>query len=380
MRICLLARFFNTRSAGMGRVSEELLKYLLSRGHSLDLICSTLRGMGGYLLHSALQVPLSPIPRDVDVYHALSPLEAIWTPRDRTVVTFHDLIPWLHLGRTETHYAGGRLRRLKAASVRCYFEVAARAAAQCRRIICISEQTRREVIDNLDVDESKISVARLGIPEDLKPMDRTADDTYRIGTLSYLDPRKRIDILIRAFREADLDGAELVIAGRGEDRARLEAIAGNDERIKFLGFVEDLNAFYNRLKVFVFPSALEGYGLPMVEAMACGLPVVTLDDAMIPADVMERTHVSSESLLPSHLEDRRFDCDISDNLEFARAHSWRKFGEVCEAAYGEVARGGDTGSCLRTLLEIERVTFPDESCFHCPNLKKCRKLEEASAK
>ncbi|WP_225370026.1 glycosyltransferase [Methanobrevibacter arboriphilus] len=58
----------------------------------------------------------------------------------------------------------------------------------------------------------------------------------------------------------------------------------------FLGFIsdEDMVDFYNSLDVFVFPTIMEGYGMPIVEAMACGKPVITLEDAYIPHDIKKK--------------------------------------------------------------------------------------------
>ncbi len=337
MKICLLTRFFNRRNAGIGQYSQKLLEEMLTRGHEIDPVCTTRRGAVGYLLYTGAEILLR-IPRDVDVYHALTPLESIYLPKDKTVVTFCDLIPWLHRGE-KTWYFSGRFGGFRRRFGSWWFTRACKKAAMSQRITCISYQTKREVMDNLKVGEEKITVTRLGISKDLKPKPKKHDG-YRIGTLSYLDPRKRIDILIRAFKKGDLDKAELLIAGKGEDKPRLEAIADGDSRIRFLDFVpENKKAdFYNSLDVFVFPSLLEGYGLPPVEAMACGIPVVSMQDALIPGDVKSRTHIVKEDYLQSLLENRNFNCDVGANLKFAREHDWKKFADKIEAVYQEVVK------------------------------------------
>jgi len=337
MRIALFTRFFNRRNAGIGQYSLNLLREMLARGHEIDPVCTTRRGATGYFLYTSLEI-LNRIPRDVDVYHALTPLESIHLPKDRTVTTFHDLIPWLHR-EEETWYFSGAFGRFRRWFGSWWFRLACRHAAKSERIICNSDQTKREIMEHLGVVGEKITVTRPGISKDLRPKPKK-HDSYRIGTLSYLDPRKRIDILIRAFKSANLgDDAELLIAGKGQDRPRLEAIAGGDSRIRFLGFVPEGEKadFYNSLDVFVLPSKLEGVGLPLVEAMACGIPVVSLQDAIIPSDVKDRTHIVSEADLPKLLEERNFNCDIKANLEFARQHDWGKLADETEAIYEEVA-------------------------------------------
>jgi len=275
MRIALLTRFFNSRNGGIGVYSKNLLRELLRRGHEIDVIATTWRSAAGYFLYTLVDLRFR-IPKDVEVYHALSPAEAIYLPKERSVVTFHDLIPLL------PEYRKGL--NLRSQVCHYWFLFVSRRAAKAAHIICNSEQTRREVIEKFSIPEDKTTVIRMGIHPFLRPKRKRKHEKFVVGTLSYLDPRKRVDILIRAFRRVNDSDAELWIAGEGADRPRLERMANDDKRIKFLGFVpeEKLTDFYNSLDVFVFPSRIEGYGLPIVEAMACRVPVITLSDAIIP--------------------------------------------------------------------------------------------------
>jgi len=337
MRICMLTRFYSRRNAGIGEYSLNLLREMLARGHEVDPVCTTRRGATGYLIYTGAEIRFR-IPRDVDVYHALTPLESIYIPKNKTVTTIHDLIPYLHRD-AETWYFSGYFGRFRRWFGSWWFKHACEKAAKSKRIICNSDQTKREVMENLNVQEEKITVMRLGISKALKPKPEKHDG-YRIGTLSYLDSRKRIDILIRAFKKADLDKAELLIAGEGQDKQRLEANADGDPRITFLDFVPEKEKadFYNCLDVFVFPSLLEGYGLPAVEAMACGVPVISLEDAFIPSDVKDKTHIVSEADLPKLLKNRDFNCDINANLKFAKEHDWKKCADATEKVYEEVTK------------------------------------------
>ena len=120
-----------------------------------------------------------------------------------------------------------------------------------------------------------------------------------------------------------MENSQLIIGGNGAEKENLQKIANDDSRIKFLGFVadEEMNDFYNSLDVFVFPTAEEGYGMPMVEAMACGKQVVTLNDAIIPTDIKEKTTVATKENLADVLKNREFNCDIRKNIEFYKEHS-----------------------------------------------------------
>ena len=164
----------------------------------------------------------------------------------------------------------------------------------------------------------------------------------RIGYLGMLDRRKRVDVLVDSFRRSRLD-AELVIAGRGLDESILREIAGGDTRIRFLGFVkeENLCSFYNSLDIFVFPTWLEGYGLPIVEAMACGRPVVVLSDAIIPQEVKQRCiKVDSLDLLfdnQAFLEILCKSVDCKSNYEWAKNHDWGRCVDEYIKLYREIA-------------------------------------------
>ncbi|MDR3223033.1 MAG: glycosyltransferase family 4 protein, partial [Methanobrevibacter sp.] len=133
----------------------------------------------------------------------------------------------------------------------------------------------------------------------------------------------------------DIKNSRLLIGGKGEELENLKKIANNDDRIVFLGFIPDekMNDFYNSLDVFVFPTSGEGYGLPIVEAMACGKPVITLEDSYMPHDIKNKTYISSINTLANDLKNRDFDCDIKSNLEFAKEHSPEKRAEEIIEVY-----------------------------------------------
>lgn len=336
MKVCLVTRYFDLRNAGIGRFSEEIYNGLKKRGIQVTGISTNHSGGRGYFAYTALEIPFK-LPRGYSVYHALSPMEAIYLPKERSIVTFHDLIPWLYLDRIETHYASGKLRLLRRLIAKYYFTLACKLASRCKILACDSEQTKEEVALHLNIkDETKLRVIRLGISPQLKPEERRdRDGVFRIGTLSFLDRRKRIDLLIKGFLEANID-AELVIGGRGEDEARLRALTNQDKRIRFLDFIpdEELVEFYNSLDIFVFPTAIEGYGLPIIEAMACKKPVVVLEDAIIPEEIKSRCIVVES--LEKYFKSPQIDINIEDNYRFAKLHSWETCVEEYIKLYQEV--------------------------------------------
>lgn len=101
-----------------------------------------------------------------------------------------------------------------------------------------------------------------------------ADDTLLVGAVGRLHPSKGMDVLIEAFRATAPAEAALVIVGEGPQRRALERLAAGDRRIRLLGFRADISDFLPALDLFVSPSREESFGLAIVEAMACGLPIV----------------------------------------------------------------------------------------------------------
>lgn len=326
MKICLVSRFFDLRNGGIGRFSMEIMEALKKTGYELVPVSTRREGTSGHVIYSLVDLAFK-MPRGCDVYHSLTPMEAIYAPKKINVVTFHDFIPWKHVDDTDTHYVRGSMRSTKGFLSKSVFALSAKIAARSSLIACNSEQTKREVIEYLNVDESKISVVRFGISRNLKPGHKN-DSRYRIGTLSYLDQRKRVGLLIKAFLEAGVDG-ELVIGGTGEDEPRLKALAQNDPRIKFCGFIpEEKQAdFYNSLDLFVFPSKIEGYGFPIIEAFACGKPVIVMGDSIMPEEIKARCTAADN--LAEVLKNPPPEKNIEANLAFARLHDW----DHCAAEY-----------------------------------------------
>ena len=341
MKICLLTRTFNLKGGGIGRVSAEIRDGLMRRGHEVYCVSTSSEGLVSYFGYTVGGI-LFKMPRGMDIYHALTPMESIWIPKEKGVsiildlialthrdkyggrlgvATFHDIFPLTH---PKLQGAGVGYSKVKTGIASWYFRFACECAVKCRYVVTVSEHVRDEVQRVFNMNSNKVRVIRSGIRSDLEP--KSKDGKARVGYLAQLDRRKRVDLLIDAFKKSDLD--ELVIGGRGLDEELLQQQAKDDKRIKFLGFIPDdeLVDFYNSLDVFVFPTAIEGYGLPIVEAMACKKPVVVLRDAIIPLDVKSRCFIADclESILchPRLIEVLHNVVNIEDNYKWAKSHNW----------------------------------------------------------
>jgi glycosyltransferase involved in cell wall biosynthesis len=206
-----------------------------------------------------------------------------------TVVTLHDLIPY-----NQPHF--------EKFAARLYWRLQIPIAARrSDYIITISEHARREISTQFAVPDSKISVIFNGFDRQmLKP--RTNEDGTRIRSryslpeqyilyVGTIQPRKNIISLIEAYarlsREEESVG-KLVIVGRkgwlyDDLFARITAL-GVSDRVIFTGFVpdEDLPYIYDGAALFVYLSLSEGFGIPPLEAMACGVPVIVSNMTAVP--------------------------------------------------------------------------------------------------
>ncbi len=166
------------------------------------------------------------------------------------------------------------------------------------RIIAISENTKNDLINFYKISPEKIAVIYPGI-NDLFFREATDAERQRVKNkyqlpenyifyLGNLEPRKNIESLILAFGALENKNLSLVIAGgQGWKYKKIYRLWKNSpakDRIKFLGYVEnqDKPALYQLAKAFIYPSIYEGFGLPPVEAMASGTPVITSFNSSLP--------------------------------------------------------------------------------------------------
>jgi glycosyltransferase involved in cell wall biosynthesis len=272
--------------------------------------------------------------------------------RCRTVVTIHDCI---HLRFPQ--YLPSRLAHLYARGAMWT------AAHKSDRILTVSEASKRDILRYFNVDPAKVEVIYNAIDERfLAPPDHERMDQVRqryqldhpfLLYVGNIKPHKNLERLIDAFgraRAQGLDDLRLIIIG--DEISKYPALRQSvhrhrlDKYVRFLGFQPQptLAAFYRLARAFAFPSLYEGFGLPPLEAMASGTPVVTSNvsslpevagDAAILVDPYDASAIA-DGIVSAVTDEERRRALIARGLARARSFSWTQSVAAVHRIYLEV--------------------------------------------
>lgn len=285
----------------------------------------------------------------IELFHGTN-YEVPLRGRCATVLTVHDLSLLLHPETHEKHRVRGARRRL---------QLMARASTV---IITPTEAVRQEVCNYLGIGPEKVFAVAEAVRECFRPVTNTSADTlrHRFGiegdfllTVATLEPRKNLRTLVRAFADVlrqNSDGKlQLVVAGNkgwltDPLFAELEK-SGVKDRVVLTGYVtdDDLPALYSSCLLFLYPSIYEGFGLPPLEAMACGAPVITSRTAAL----METTggaahlvdpqdhHALAQAILELTKNQNARERLTADGLKHAARFSWEQTARTTLEIYGE---------------------------------------------
>ncbi|MBN1639933.1 MAG: glycosyltransferase family 4 protein [Anaerolineae bacterium] len=295
-----------------------------------------------------LPIPVEWLVGAVDLFHSpdftLPPVQG----RTRTLVTVHDL-SFLHLPDC---FQPSLLEYLVAH--------VPRAVARAHCVIADSESTRRDLVDAYGVPPGRVVVIYPAVEPRFRPLDdqpalARVRERYQLPqrfilSLGTIQPRKNYTGLIEAFaRLGDPELSLVIVGGRGwlyDDVFAAVREHRLEERVCFPGYVadEDVPALYNLASVFALPSLYEGFGIPPLEAMACGTPVVVANNSSLPEVVGDAgllVETRDTEALADALDRLLRDAALrraltAAGLVRARAFTWRRSAEQLLATYERV--------------------------------------------
>lgn len=326
--IALNARFYSHVPTGMQRYGLEMVSRL---SHDLEVVRPTrpLRGLEGHLWEQ-LYLPAAARGR------------LLWSPNNtgplsvsRQVCTIHDIIPIEHPEWFSPRFAAW------------YQWLLPKLSRRVEHIVAVSQFTKERLVERFGISPSKITVVWNGVDSEFtpRPEDEIEQVRAELGiapgryllTVGSLEPRKNLHGLLEAWRRVSAELPEdvhLVIAGaKGASLVFSNAQMGSiPPRVHFTGYInqEQLPALYSGALGMVYVSLYEGFGLPALEAMACGAAVVTSNTTSLPevaagcALLVDPRNCES---IAQGIRNLVFDAELREGLchaglEHARQWSW----------------------------------------------------------
>ena len=296
MRLLIDATSLLLRSAGVKSYTYHWMRSMSAIAGSDEILGFPYIGAFGGLMHEgsmlsraatvprlallyAVNAPGNPmlewIARRADIFHVSNQLRRNIPKRTRVTATVHDLTCWT---MPELH---------TPANVLADKAFAEHTLKRAHGLIAVSENTRQDAIRLLGISEAKIRTIHSGVPDeyfDAKPLRRPKPYVLFVGTI---EPRKNVPTLLDAWKgmrfQHDFD---LVIAGTTgwASEATLARLKSGIPGVEHAGYVaeHDLPGLTAGASVFIYPSLYEGFGFPVAQAMAAGVPVITSDNSCLP--------------------------------------------------------------------------------------------------
>ena len=225
----------------------------------------------------------------------ISQKDLLWSPANtgpiyvkNQVITIHDVIPLDHPEWFNLRFASW------------YRFLLPRLSKRARKIITISQYSKERIIQLLNVPDEKVAIIPEGVGDNFKPIPEI--NAQKVLTkygvrlpfllvVGSIEPRKNLSRLFNAWENVHLQfpDLELVVIGVQARSARNSTMTSIPDSVHLLGYVQDaeLPSIYSAALALVFPSLYEGFGLPILEAMACGTPVIASNSTSIPEVVGE---------------------------------------------------------------------------------------------
>ena len=306
MRIGITTRSMDNRITGIGNYVYNIVRELKS-SPSMEyiLIHSKKSDNEWYKEFEELIIPRIPIipyainssialsmKKDFDTVHETENMGIMFPSKFRKILTIHSLYTYLYPATVPVSW---RLKMLVAKRFYPYHDI--------DKIITVSKTLKNEIMSVLNIPEEKIKVIYHGVDKNLfKRMEiddnltKEIREKYKLDTnfilsVTTLQPIKNIPVLLKAFyifkKKYGLNQKLVIVGGKGWKYSEIYDLVRNlniEKEVIFTGHVlnKELPIIYNLADLFVFPSLYEGFGIPLLEAMACGCPVITSNISSMP--------------------------------------------------------------------------------------------------
>jgi glycosyltransferase involved in cell wall biosynthesis len=308
MRVCIDFTGAIQNPAGVGRYARELVQamvlldpyddfsifYIDQKGRlpvsPFDNLSRRIMRLpiwtAGMFIGSFTRFPMDWYFKGIDVFHAANHL----LPQFRNTPSVYTLFDLTYTLFPKSHLL---LPRLSSSFM------IPRFLRSCDRIISISESTKKDAINKYGIKEDKIKVIHLAANHRFLPSPEAILQDFRrrhdlptryilyVGTI---EPRKNLNVLLEAFRVLHDKGVNIPLVIAGKKGWRYENFFEKlkelrlQEVVIFPGYIpeEELPVLYSAAEIFLYPSLYEGFGLPVLEAMACGTPVICSNTSSLP--------------------------------------------------------------------------------------------------
>lgn len=288
--------------------------------------------------------PIDNIINEVDIFHSSDWLQPpILSPSTKKVTTIHDMIPYLFTSSVHAKIVVNQKRRLNLVK------------KQVDLIIADSQTTKEDIVKFLQIDPTKIRVVYLAASNEFKPQDEQVIDEvlakYKIKkpyllSVGTFEPRKNIQKLLDVFTDivVKIPQLHLVLTGK---HGWGSGYHHSGDNITWTGYVsqEDLVALYAGCRVFVYPSLYEGFGLPILEAMACGAPVIT-------SNTSSMVEIAKDAAI---LVDPRSDKQLTKSIEFVMSLNLENYQKMVRASISRARQYSWTKTAKETLKVYEEL-------------------------
>lgn len=354
---------------GIGRTTLELIQALAKIPElpfEVILYSQNMKGVGGHTIDTPFKsvhlylphrekinqilakFPIKEWLTGYDLMHITHNFEYVHRP-DKCVVTLHDA---LFMKMQESAFEHEKMKQIVPPFIH-----------QCKHIITCSEASKRDIVETMEVNPEKITVIYWGVKHDIffPQKDKLSvrdklQSKFKLSNPYFLSvscnaERKRTDVLVRSYialSNKQTLSHDLVLVWGNPPISLLEEVKNSrvTNRIHFLKNIsdEDLALLYNGADAMFFPSSYEGFGLPLLEAMACGTPVVTcrnssLDEIAGDAAIYLEEPISNSLfyvMRQFELHELELDSMIERGLKRAALFNWGKTAEETVQVYSKM--------------------------------------------